>query len=80
MISFRPLKEMMKSKDISTYYLRYKCNDDNLDYKTIARLIGDDSVSTNTIDKLCRIFDCGVCDIMEFVPNRKPGEGEGNGG
>ncbi len=66
MISFRPLRELMKKRKISTYYLRNKCGLYNLDSKTIQRLMNDESVSSNTLDALCNIFDCQLTDIAEF--------------
>lgn len=70
MISFRPFRELMKERHISTYFLRNKCGFYNLDHKTIERLMNDESVSTNTIDALCQIFKCGVEDIMEILPDQ----------
>ncbi len=69
MISFNPLRKLMEEKNISTYYLRTKCGNNNLDSKTIKRLMNDESVSTNTIDSLCNIFECSLDDIMEFIPD-----------
>lgn len=69
MISFEPLRALMKERNISTYFLRNKCGNNNLDSKTIQRLMNDESVSTNTINALCCIFDCAFSDIMEFTPD-----------
>ncbi len=68
MISFRPFRELIKRRGITTYYLRNKCGDLNLGNKTIERLMHDESVSTNTIDALCQILDCQITDIIEFEP------------
>lgn len=35
----------------------------------ITRLKRGESVSTHTIDMFCRILDCGVADIMEYIPD-----------
>lgn len=70
MISFRPFRELIKAKHVSTYYLRNKCGVYNLDNKTIERLMHDESVSTNTIDALCQIFNCDLEDIMEVLPDQ----------
>lgn len=70
MITFRPFRELIKAKDISTYFLRNKCEPYNLDNKTIERLMRDESVSTNTIDALCQIFHCDLEDIMEVLPDK----------
>ncbi len=70
MISFAPLRKLIKERNISTYYLRNKCGEYNLDSKTIKRLMNDESVSTYTINALCNIFDCELSDIMEFLPDK----------
>ncbi len=69
MISFEPLRRMLKARGISSYYLRNKCGRNNLDSKTIKRLMNDESVSTNTLNALCSILNCNVSDIMEFIPD-----------
>ncbi len=68
MITFEPLRKMMEEQNISTYYLRVKCGNDSLGNKTIERLMNDESVSTNTINSLCNIFNCSINDIMDFTP------------
>ena len=40
---------------------------------TYRRLKNNESVSTNTLDALCRILKCKVHDIIEYVPD-EPGE------
>lgn len=79
MISFRPFRELIKKRKISTYYLRNKCGDYNLGNKTLERLLNDESVSTNTIDALCQIFHCEITDIMEVLPDRENDSDGSNG-
>lgn len=69
MISFAPFRMLIKKRNISTYFLRNKCGEYNLDNKTIERLMNDDSVTTYTLNSLCNILDCGLSDIMEFLPD-----------
>lgn len=57
MISFEPLRQILKERGITTYYLREKCGYYNLDNKTIQRLMADESVSTNTLNSLCNILN-----------------------
>ncbi len=71
MISFEPLRKILVERKISTYFLRNKCGNFNLDSKTIQRLMSDQSVSTYTINALCNILDCDINDIMEFSPDSK---------
>ncbi len=33
-------------------------------------------VKTIILDRLCGILDCHIEDIMEYVPDEEPGEGE----
>lgn len=74
MISFAPFRELMKKRNISTYFLRNKCGEYNLDNKTIDRLMNDDSVTTYTLNSLCNILDCGLSDIIEFLPDKSSGD------
>ena len=69
MISFQPLRNLLKERGISTYYLRNKCGRFNLDSKTIQRFMTDESVSTYTLNSLCNILDCEISDIMVFLPD-----------
>lgn len=69
MISFEPLRNLMRERHITTYFLRNKCGEYNLDSKTIQRLMRDESVSTNTLDALCNIFQCEIDDIISFSPD-----------
>ena len=82
MISFEPLRMLMRDRNITSYFLRNKCGRNNLDSKTIQRLMNDESVSTNTINALCSIFDCKFDDIMIFLPDPtdKSGDNSSVGG
>lgn len=69
MISYEPLREILKTRGISSYYLRNKCGDNCLDSKTIQRLMNDQSVSTNTLNALCNILNCEISDIVKYSPD-----------
>ena len=71
MISFEQLRKILKEKGITTYYLKVKCAPYNIDNKTLQRLMSDESVTTNTLNSLCNIFDCDLSDIMTFTPDHK---------
>lgn len=64
MIIFDRLWETMKEKGISTYTLREKYN---IDSRTIRRLRANENATTNTLNTLCEILDCGLQDIAEYV-------------
>ena len=64
MISYDNLWNVMKEKGISQYALIKKYN---ISPAQITRLKRNESVSTHTIDKFCRILKCSVADIMEYI-------------
>ncbi len=65
MIKFDRLWETMKKKNITTYYLREKSG---IDSKTVRRLKSNDNIETKTLDKLCRVLNCRLEDIAEYIP------------
>ena len=66
MISYAPLWETMKRKNATTYTLQVK---GEISSSTVRRLKANDSVSTNTLDALCRILDCELDDIIAYLPD-----------
>ncbi len=68
MISYAPLWETMKRKGATTYTLQVK---GEVSSSTVRRLKAGESVSTNTLDALCRILDCTITDIIEYLPEDK---------
>ena len=63
MISYAPLWETMRKKKATTYTLQVK---GEISSSTIRRLKAGESVSTNTLDALCKMLDCGIDDIIAF--------------
>lgn len=66
MISYKPLWETMERKKASTYTLQVK---GGISSSTIQRLRSGQSVSTNTIESLCKILDCSPSEIFEYIPD-----------
>ncbi len=64
MMSYAPLWETMKEKGVTQYALikRHRVSPSQ-----ITRLKRNESVSTHTIEMFCRILDCRVEDIMEYI-------------
>ena len=60
----------MEGKGATTYTLRNKGKDRNISGSTVVRLQNNESVSTNTLDTLCKILDCKLSDIAEFIPDK----------
>ena len=66
MISYNNLWRVMKEKGISQYAL---IKQHHISPGQITRLKRNESVSTNTIEMFCRILDCQVSDIMQYIPD-----------
>ncbi len=66
MIVFDKLWKTMAEKGISTYTLR---EEGLIDSKTVRRLKANDNIETKTLNKLCRVLDCRIEDIMEYIPD-----------
>ena len=68
MISYDNLWNVMKEKGISQYTLIKKYG---ISPAQITRLKRNESVSTHTIEVFCKILDCHVSDIMEYIKDDK---------
>ena len=68
MISYARLWEATKRRGATTYTLQVK---GQISSSTVRRLKAGESVSTNTLDALCRILDCTLPDIVEYLPDEK---------
>ncbi len=66
MISYAPLWRTMKAQGATTYTLQIK---GEISSSTVRRLKAGESVSTNTLDALCRILGCELTDIVEYLPD-----------
>ena len=62
MIIYEKLWEKMKEEKVS----QYRLHKEGLSHSTLTRLKRNEVVSTETIDRLCRILECNVEDIMEY--------------
>lgn len=69
MIIYDRLWETMKEKNVTTYKL---IKEYNLSRGQLTRLKKNASVTTNTINALCKILNCRVEDIIEFVEDDEP--------
>ena len=67
LISYARLWETMGRRGSTTYTLQAK---GGISSSTIRRLKAGESVSTNTLDALCRILNCTLEDIVEYVPDQ----------
>ena len=67
MISYSPLYETMKRKNITTYKL---INQFGVSRSLIDRLKHNKPISTVTLNDLCTFLDCEVQDILCYVPDK----------
>ena len=68
MISYDRLWETMRAKGVTQYAL---IKQHGVSPAQITRLKRNESVSTHTVEMFCRILDCQVSDIMEYIPDRE---------
>ena len=68
MISYAPLYETLKRKNISTYKL---INTYGISRSLIHRLKHNKPISTVTLNDLCTFLDCGVEDILVYVKDNE---------
>lgn len=68
MISYRPLWETMRRKNITTYTLVEKFK---FSKGTLHSLKHGHNISTATLDDICRMLDCKVEDVLVYIPETK---------
>jgi len=56
----------MQKRGATTYTLQVK---GGVSSSTVRRLKAGESVSTNTLEALCKILDCSIQDIVEYLPD-----------
>ena len=66
MISYAPLWRTMEIRNATTYTLQVK---GGISSSTVRRLKSGESVSTNTLEALCKILNCTIPEIVEYLPD-----------
>lgn len=66
MISYAPFWATLHSSGESTYTL---IKNHRISSSTIDKLRKNKPLNTTTVNDLCRILNCGVADVMEYVPS-----------
>ncbi len=66
MIVYKKFWETLKNKEVSTYELIEK---HNINPNTLTRMRSNKFISTRTVNDFCRILECQVSDILEYVPD-----------
>ena len=68
MISYRPFWETLKASSESPYTL---INKYRVSCATFDKVRKNKAITTTTLNDLCRILDCPVEKILEYIPNEK---------
>lgn len=68
MIVFKDVLGMLSKKGWSAYRLIKSKQFGN---STITRLRNGESITTDTIDKICELCDCQPGDLMSYVPGKQ---------
>ena len=71
MITYEKLWTTMKEKGVSQYCL---IKDHKISSGQLDRLRRNENVTTYVLNKLCRILDCRIEDIIEYRNDAGPGE------
>lgn len=66
MISYAPFWATLRSSGESTYTL---IKNHRISSSTIDKLRKNKPLNTTTVNDLCRILNCSVSDVMEYVPS-----------
>lgn len=66
MIIYERFWQTLKERQISTYSL---INDYHLSNSTLDRLRKNQPLTTVTLNNLCRILNCELQDIAEYIPS-----------
>ena len=64
MISYRPFYRTLFQKNITEYHLIFK---QGISANTLHRMKHGMPITTKTLDELCFILDCDICDIIEYT-------------
>ena len=68
MIVYTPFWETLKKSGESTYTL---INKHRISSSTIDKLRKNKPVTTTTLNDLCRILDCSLDKVAQYVPNQE---------
>ena len=67
-VSYNKLWKLLIDKEMKKVDLHDQAG---LTTNVLAKLGKNEHVSTQSLEKICRILECEVGDILEFIPNEK---------
>ena len=65
-VSYKKLWKLLIDRDMSKKQLEIKAR---LSSSTIAKMNKSNSVTINTLERICKVLNCGIEDVVEFVPD-----------
>lgn len=71
-VNYKKLFHLMIEKNLSNSDLQRKAG---FSGNILTRLKRNRYVSLESIESICRVLECGVDDILEFVPEEETGSG-----
>lgn len=69
MISYAPFWNTLKEKNMTTYTL---INKYHISSATIDRIKKGKGITTMKLDDFCRILQCRIEDLVEYLPDAEP--------
>ena len=67
-VSYKKLWKLLIDKDMKKEELRVAAG---ISTNTMAKLGKNENVNTEILAKICKVLECGVDDVMEFIPDDK---------
>ena len=65
-VSYNKLWKLLIDKEMSRTQMRLKAG---ISTKALAKLGKNENVNTEILAKICKVLECGVDDVMEFIPD-----------
>lgn len=66
MITYNGVRKKIKEYNLTQKQFKEICG---LSGGTLTRIMKDDGISTEIINRICNVFSCAPNDIMEFTPD-----------
>lgn len=67
MISYEPFWRTLRARNMTTYTLITR---HNISSATIDRIKKGNGITTTKLEDFCRILQCSVSDIIEYIPEK----------
>lgn len=64
MISYAPFYRTLLKKNVTEYHLIFK---EGISANILHRIKHGENITLKTLDTLCSVLDCDICDIIEYV-------------